>query len=200
MTRDPESLLRAWFGDDIDTPQALAARSRLWFSPDESFDEQIRQQFGSLPDSALRGDLDDWRAEPRSTLALVLALDQLPRNLFRGTPRAFAYDSAAVDVSRQAIRRKQDIQLHPAESTFVYLPLEHAESADLQTECVALFRALLQRAPDPLHDQFASYLSYAERHQAVIMRFGRFPHRNHVLGRSSTPEEIQFLEEGGETF
>jgi uncharacterized protein (DUF924 family) len=200
MIANPDSLLQAWFGEDLDTPQAIAARSRLWFAANDSFDDLLREQFGGVPDRALRGELASWRDEPRSTLALVLALDQLPRNLFRGTPQAFAYDSAGLELSRWALSRGFDTQLHPVEAAFFYFPLEHAESPSLQSECVTLFRALLQRAPDLLSDQFQSFLSYAERHQSVIERFGRFPHRNGILGRSSTPEEAEYLEAGGETF
>jgi len=200
MAAIPDSLLRAWFGEDLDTPQAVASRSRVWFGADESFDNLIRQQFSTLPDRALRGDFAAWREAPRSTLALVIALDQLPRNLFRGTSQAFAYDSAALDLSRWALAQELDNQLHPLEAAFVYLPFEHAEDPALQAQCVALFRALVERAPVPLRDQFESFLSYAERHEAVIERFGRFPHRNRVLRRSSTLEELRYLEEGGETF
>ena len=130
----------------------------------------------------------------------MIALDQLPRNLFRGTPQAFAYDSAALDLSRWALARKLDKKIHPVEAAFLYLPLEHAEDLALQAECVALFRALAERAPAPLRDRFESFLSYGERHHAVIERFGRFPHRNRILGRSSTPEELRYLKGGGEAF
>jgi len=200
MVGDPEALLQTWFGEDLDTPQVVSARSRLWFSADESFDDFVRQQFGALPDRALRGDFDVWHEAARSTLALVIALDQLPRNLFRGTLRAFAYDAAATHCSQQALARKLDWELHPVEAAFLYFPLEHAEELQLQAQSVEGFRALLESAPAPLRDEFASFLSYAERHAAVIQRFGRFPHRNAVLGRPSTPEEIEYLEEGGETF
>jgi uncharacterized protein (DUF924 family) len=200
MIANPDLLLQTWFGEDLDAPQAITARSRLWFAADDSFDDLLREQFGCVPERAFRGELASWRDDPRSTLALVLALDQLPRNLFRGTPQAFAYDSAGLELSQWALSRGFDAQLHPVEAAFFYFPLEHAESPSLQSECVTLFRALLQRAPDLLTDQFESFLSYAERHRAVIERFGRFPHRNSILGRSSTPEELQYLKAGGETF
>jgi uncharacterized protein (DUF924 family) len=196
----PDSLLRAWFGEDLDTPEVVAERSRLWFSGDPSFDDLIFEHFSSFPERAIRGDFVSWRGAPRSTLALVIVLDQLPRNLFRETPRAFAYDSAAVELSRWILAQGLDAQLHPVEAVFAYLPLEHSEDLTLQVECVARFRALVERAPEALRSHFESYLSYAERHRQVIERLGRFPHRNHILGRASTPEEIRYLEEGGETF
>jgi uncharacterized protein (DUF924 family) len=130
----------------------------------------------------------------------VIALDQLPRNLFRDTAQAFAYDATALDISRWALARNLDTELYPVEAIFLYLPLEHSENVVDQAQCVALFGALLERAPVSLLDQFSSFLSYAERHQAVIQQFGRFPHRNQILGRSSTPEEIRYLTEGGEMF
>jgi uncharacterized protein (DUF924 family) len=200
MAENPDALLRTWFGDDLETAEAVAARSQAWFGGDPSFDDLVRHQFSVLPDQALRGDLDPWRGPPRSTLALAIALDQLPRNLFRGSPKAFAYDSAALDLSRWALDRELDGQLHPVEAVFVYLPLEHAEDLAIQVQCVARFRALRARAPAVLLSHFELFLSYAKRHREVIERFGRFPHRNQILERPSTVEELRYLKEGGETF
>jgi uncharacterized protein (DUF924 family) len=200
MTENPDSLLRAWFGDDLETKEAVTARSRAWFGGDPSLDDLVRQQFSALPDQALRGDLNLWRGPPRSTLALAIALDQLPRNLFRSSPQAFAYDSAVLALSRWALDRELDCHVHPVEAVFLYLPLEHAEDLTIQVQCVARFRALLTRAPGTLLSQFESFLSYAERHREVIERFGRFPHRNQILGRPSTVDELRYLKEGGETF
>ncbi|NNL66131.1 MAG: DUF924 domain-containing protein [Myxococcales bacterium] len=189
-----------WFRDEFDDPQAVGERAKLWFSSNASFDALLSKRFGDLPDRALAGELAAWCEQPRSSLALVLALDQLPRNLFRDTPRAFAYDSAALEATRSALVRGVDEDLHPVEACFLYLPLEHAEDADAQAESVVRFRALLTRAPAGLREQFESFLGFAERHAAVIERFGRFPHRNRILGRTSTPEEAHYLAEGGETF
>ena len=200
MSVEYESLLRAWFGADLDDPRSVAERSREWFGGDPSFDDLLRKEFGGLCDAAIRGDLASWRNQARSSLALVIALDQLPRNLFRDSPKAYRYDSAALEASRHAVARGFDAALHPVEAAFVYLPFEHAEASTVQDESIALYRALLARAPVALRGQFASYLSYAERHREVIRRFGRFPHRNEVLGRASTPEELAYLRGGGENF
>ena len=127
-------------------------------------------------------------------------LDQFPRNLYRGSPRSFAYDSAALDVCRAALARGLDSQLHPLEAVFLYLPLEHAEDLAMQEQCVSLFCRLVARAPAQLSEQFESFAGYAERHHAVIEQFGRFPHRNAALGRQSTPAEISYLRSGGESF
>ncbi len=200
MASESDSLLEVWFGDDLDIRETVVARVRTWFEGGAAFDEALKRRFGSLPDRALRGEFAAWRETPRQTVALVLALDQLPRNLFRDTGRAFAYDTAAVDTTRWAISHEMDEQVHPVEAAFFYFPLEHAEDIDLQTQCVSLFRRLTDRAPSSLRDVFESFESFAERHRGVIERFGRFPHRNELLGRVSTPEESRYLREGGETF
>jgi uncharacterized protein (DUF924 family) len=193
-------IVQLWFGDDLETPGVVAERSRQWFASDPAFDEHIRLRFESLPDRALNGDFAKWRRLPIPTLALVLVLDQFPRNLYRGAARSFAYDSAAIDISREAIARNIDRELHPLEAVFVYLPLEHAEDRELQDQSVSLFRQLAERAPPQLSDPFGLFLGFAERHHAVIEQFGRFPHRNSILGRESTTKELGFLQSGGDTF
>jgi uncharacterized protein (DUF924 family) len=200
MLVDPETLLNVWFGEDLDDPQAVAERVGVLFGSSDEFDDRLRTHFADLPDQALRGDLDAWRGHPRSTLALVLALDQLPRNLFRDSSKAFAYDAAALEATRRALSRGFDAMLHPLETLFLYLPLEHAEDPAAQAECVALCRSLAARVPSTHVGFFESFVSFAERHQRVIDRFGRFPHRNALLGRDSTADEIVYLNEGGETF
>jgi len=200
MSVTPESVLEFWFGDDLDSCEATAARRLLWFGGDPSFDERIRDRFGGLPSRALRGGLDSWRQDARSSLALVLVLDQFPRNLYRGTAQGFAYDPSAKEVAVAALERRFDTQLAPLEATFLYLPLEHSEDIESQERCVSLFRNLLDRAPVNQRPQFELSLSYAIRHREVIRRFGRFPHRNAILGRPSTSEELSFLESGGDTF
>jgi uncharacterized protein (DUF924 family) len=196
----PESVLGFWFDDDLDSPDAVAARCRVWFEGDSPFDELIRGHFDGLPSHALRGHLDSWRHEAHSCLALVLVLDQFPRNLYRGTAQSFAYDPLAYKVAVAALERGFDRELAPLEATFLYLPLEHAEDVEAQERSVSLFRNLLDRSPAELRPRFESFLWYAIRHQEVIDRFGRFPHRNAVLGRPSTSEELSYLESGGDTF
>jgi uncharacterized protein (DUF924 family) len=200
MIATPDSVLDFWFGDDLDSPEKAVARLVLWFGRDPSFDERIRELFDGLPSRALLGDLDSWRQAARSSLALVLVLDQFPRNLYRGTAQAFAYDSLAREVAVAAIESRFDIEVAPLESMFLYLPLEHCEDMESQERCVSLFRSLLERAPVDQKPRFESSLSYAIRHRDVISRFGRFPHRNEILGRPSTAEEVSYLESGGDTF
>lgn len=200
VTTSSSEVLKVWFGEDLETPQSIAERSRLWFAPDPTFDGLIRQRFEMLPDRALRGELTGWTEAAQPTLALVIVLDQFPRNLYRDSARSFAYDSAALSVLREALSRDLDGELHPLEAAFLYLPLEHAEDRASQAQCVSLFRKLVERAPAQLSDRFEAFVEYAERHRAVIEQFGRFPHRNSALGRRSTPEELRYLESGGETF
>jgi uncharacterized protein (DUF924 family) len=195
-----DAVLETWFGEDLDSPQAVVERCLHWFQPDSSFDDLICERFETFPDRARDGEFTEWTREARSTLALVIVLDQFPRNLYRGSSRSFAYDSAALTASRDALAREVDGRLHPVEVAFLYLPFEHAEDRELQAQSVSLFRRLTERAPAQLVDRFEGFVEYAERHQAVIEQFGRFPHRNSVLGRPSTAEELSYLESGGETF
>jgi uncharacterized protein (DUF924 family) len=197
---DPESILQFWFGKNLEDRKQIAARCNLWFGNNPDFDESIRQRFGDLPDLAVGGRLVSWLSSPRSSLALTLILDQFPRNLFRGCPRAFAFDRQAVEIAKTAIGYRFDLKVHPLEATFFYMPLEHAESSALQELAVEKFRRLRDRAPRHLQEIFTGFLVYAVAHRAVIRRFGRFPHRNEMLGRTPNAEERAYLAGGGETF
>src|SRR5712692_3699843 len=195
-----EEVLAFWFDDDLDSPAAIGKRSELWFGSNTKFDEEIRRRFGRLADRAAVGEFDAWASQPRPALALVLSLDQFPRNLFRGSPQAFMYDTKACSAALAAIESGHDRALRPIEALFLYLPLEHAENLNLQNRCVALVEQLVSRAPAQLLKAFAGFADYARRHRDIIQRFGRFPHRNKALGRTSSPEEVAYLAAGGETF
>jgi uncharacterized protein (DUF924 family) len=195
-----EEILNFWFGDSLDSLDAIAARKELWFVQRDAFDRSIETRFGSLPDRALRGEFDGWSRQPRSALALVLVLDQFPRNLYRGNPRSFESDSKACEIALFAIGAGFDQNLHPLEASFLYLPLEHSEDLLLQDRSVELFGKLVSRVPVDLRPMFDQFSAYAIRHREVIREFGRFPHRNAVLRRRSTREELTYLESGGETF
>ena len=177
----PEDVLAWWFA-----PETKAE----WFAGGEAFDAAVRGRLGPLFARAARGELDGWAVEPCGLLALVILLDQVPRNIFRGTPRAFEGDARALALARLAVDRGLDRGFSVDERLFLYLPFEHAEDLADQERSVALFRALGD----------ADYLDYAIRHLAVIERFGRFPHRNAILGRASTAAELAFLEEPGSSF
>src|SRR5277367_3017569 len=159
-----------------------------WFVPDPGFDKLCKSLFLNSYSDAAFGRLDSWKKAPRSCLALVLLLDQFPRNMFRDTARAFATDAKAREVSRHAIASGFDRELAPLMRMFFYLPLEHSENLDDQLESVRLARALAAEKPEQ-----AEELEYAEQHLETIRRFGRFPTRNQALGRQSTQEEMDFL-------
>lgn len=177
-------------GDDVLAWWFAPETKPRWFGGGEAFDVAVRERLGALCERALAGELAGWAADSRGLLALVILLDQVPRNIFRGTPRAFAGDLEAWALARLAVDRGFDQGLSVDERLFLYLPFEHAEDLAAQERSVALFRAL----GDP------GYLDYAIRHEDVIERFGRFPHRNAILGRESTAEELAFLEQPGSSF
>lgn len=193
-------ILHFWFGDALLSVEAARTRSKVWFNADPAFDAELARRFGGLPQRARTGDLDDWARTPETALARILVLDQFPRNVFRGRREAFAFDVLAAVAAAEAVDLGFDARLHPLQAKFVYLPFEHGERADLQARSVACFEALQTRAPPGLEAIFASSTDYARRHRALIERFGRFPHRNAILGRASTPDEIAYLEGGGERF
>ena len=195
-----DELHACWFGSALNDAAAARARAKVWFGHDTVFDALLATRFGDLPRQVLVGEFDHWAHVPRSALARILALDQLPRNLFRHSPQAYAFDAGAVAAAAAAVASGQDQEMHPLEAAFAYLPFEHAEDLDLQVRAVERFEALQARAPHDLHDLFASFANFAHRHHRVIQRFGRFPHRNDVLGRPSTPEERAYLANGGERF
>lgn len=188
-----EDILEFWFGDgDRDWPEQ--AITRRWFQSSAAQDADIKARFGDRVAAALERELVDWEQESPSRLALILLLDQLTRNIFRGTARAFAGDHRAATLSLEGLSTGMDRRLPWAGQVFFCMPLMHAEDVDLQNRSVACYRDLHQRVPPALRPAIAENLRFAEEHRDIIVRFGRFPHRNQVLGRDSTPEEIAFLE------
>jgi len=175
--REPADVLRFW----------RAAGPDRWYAKDDAFDAAIREQFLPTYEAAAAGRLDDWEASAEGALALVIVLDQFARNMFRNDARTFAADPVARAVADRAIARGYDRQFEPRERQFFYLPFEHCETLANQERCIALFRALGD----------AEMVKWAEHHADIIRRFGRFPHRNAVLGRATTPAEQAFLDGGG---
>ena len=171
-----------------------------WFAKDEAFDAQFRSRGQDLHLSAARRERDDWIEAPETALALLILLDQLPRMIHRDTSRAFEGDRRAQVVAMQGLQKGWDYQLLPIQRVFVLLVLEHAEVLDWQNLCVERYRMLLDEQPEANRRLFEGFLDYAEQHQRVIARFGRFPHRNLVLERPSTSEEMDFLLEPGSRF
>ncbi len=187
-----QAVLDFWFLPATD-PEYAKSRAE-WFRKSDAFDALIRSQFGALIERALRGELRDWDTEPPGALAQIIVLDQFTRNTFRDTPRAFAGDPQAQQAALAMLEDRRDLELIPAQRWFVYMPLEHAEDIALQERCVAFFSELEREA------HFENIAAYAVRHRDIIARFGRFPHRNRILGRESTPDEIEFLKQPGSSF
>ena len=186
-----DEILDFWFGRR-DAPSFGKPRVE-WFRKDAAFDVALRGRFGDAIETALAGGFAAW-SDPRGTLARVLLLDQFTRNSYRDTPRAFAGDAHALSLADQAVARGDDSGLIPVERWFLYMPFEHAESVEAQQRSVELFARLATETG------MADPLEWAERHAVIIRRFGRFPHRNAILGRASTPEEIEFLATPGSGF
>lgn len=185
-------ILDFWFADGPD------GFRRAWFQRDDGFDAEIRARFGALVAPAREGALDGWAATPEGALALLILLDQFPRNLFRGSAEAFASDAHALSLAREVVlRRRLDLALTPTQRAFLYLPFEHAEDMAAQDLSVALFEGLRD---NPVAAAPGGAIDYAWRHRAVIARYGRFPHRNAVLGRESTPAELIYLAQPGAGF
>ncbi len=186
-------LLQFWFGDDPDDARVAENQRPLWFGQRPEHDRAIADRFAGLLGAGEAGRLDRWRAEPRSQLASVILFDQVSRVVGRGTHRAFQNDGRALALARAMLDTDAETGLRPIERVFLFLPLEHAEDLALQEENVARCSALATSVPAPWRDAFDPFVDYARRHEAVIRRFGRFPHRNAILGRHSTPEETAFL-------
>ncbi len=200
--RRAQEVLDYWFGPDPLSPAQLPHRLQLWFSTDapddvrDDRDAEVASRFGPMMESAAQGELDHWSGSPNRMLALILLLDQFPRHAFRGRALAYARDHQAMALSLDGLATGADAALPLAGRLFFYLPLQHAESAEIQEESVTAFRRLAADAPAAQRPFFDSCLEFAEQHRRIVQRFGRFPHRNAVLGRRSTAEELEFLRGG----
>jgi uncharacterized protein (DUF924 family) len=189
-----DAVLDFWFLPPSDP--AHGTTRTVWFKKDAAFDATIGERFGDLVEHAVAGGLKDWDASgPRGVLARILVLDQFTRNTGRDTPAAFAGDALALAAARELVDSGAHLALAPNERWFAYMPFEHAEDAQMQETSVQLFTALAEA-----HPGFEGVLDYAHRHRGVIARFGRFPHRNAILGRASTPEEEAYLAQPGSGF
>lgn len=189
-----------WFGDGADAVSVAQSHNALWWGKSAQSDAEIRQRFGSALDRAAAGELDEWLATPRGRLALIILVDQFSRNIHRDSAAAFGNDALALRWTREGLESGVDAQLRPLERVFFYLPLEHSEQLDDQRQSLRLFRRLLDEAAPAERELFAGFYDFAARHHAIIERFGRFPHRNAILGRDSTAEEIAFLQTPGSSF
>jgi uncharacterized protein (DUF924 family) len=194
----PEDIIEEWFGPGDDRT-VVDARSSRWFKKDPAFDAHLRDRYGALVDKAIKGPLPGWADTPAGAVAEVILLDQFTRNIHRGTARMYAGDVRALAAARAALERHADA-LRCVEQLFLWMPFEHAEDRAVQAECVAGVKALAAKAPADVADMFADFVDYAYKHQDVVEQFGRFPHRNAILGRENTAEEAAYLAQPGAGF
>jgi len=200
MSVMPEAILDYWFGAPGAAREIAERQSALWFGKLPEKDREVSERFSPTFNAAIAGLLDDWASLPRGRLALVIVLDQFPHHIHRDTSDAFAQDAKALALSLAALAAGEDKSLTLIECVFLYLPLEHAESKAMQDLSVAQYQQLADEAAESERALFDNFLDYAHKHRDVVLRFGRFPHRNAILGRSSSSEEIAFLKQPGSRF
>ena len=192
MQTSPFEVLALWFGSEGE-PGYGEFRSR-WFQKDDAFDREVTDRFGNLYEQAAAGELDHWREEAEGCLALIIALDQFPRNMFRGDAKTHATDGRALDAAKYAVERALDRELPPLQRMFLYMPFMHSENVENQRRSVELFEGLAGEPGGP------DVVEYAVGHRDIVERFGRFPHRNALLGRETTPKEAEFLTRPGSSY
>lgn len=189
-----QEILIYWFGP-LHSAEAFNDRPKLWWQGGQDVDQDIRNRFGKLVNAATKEELNDWKTTPRGRLALIILVDQFTRNIYRGTPQAFAYDNIAQKLTLEGLAKGDDKTLYPIERAFFYLPLEHAENLDLQKLSVEKFHSIVSDANPSQTQYFKSYEDDAQSHYELIKKYGRFPYRNEILNRKSTPDEIEFLKD-----
>lgn len=200
MIATPDAVLDFWFGAPGSAAEVAARQRALWFAKSAANDRIVIERFAETLVAAGKGELAGWAATPRGRLALIVVLDQFPHHIHRDHGQSFAYDAQSLALAMEMIERGEDAHLTPIERVFVYLPLEHAESIEVQDLSVALYETLANEAVAAERQLFDGFLDYARKHRDVVVRFGRFPHRNELLGRPDTAEEIEFLKQPGSRF
>jgi len=188
-----EQILSFWFKEqELSAPQ-IDRRMDIWFGEDAVFDHEIEKEFSDDIEKASEGQLDHWGTEPHGRLALIILIDQFRRNIYRGTVNAFSHDKIALKLCVEGAVQKKDKGLAPIQRVFFYMPLQHAESRKVQAKSVELYDRLAESVSPTLRETFLTVAQFAELHKDIIDQFGRFPHRNNLLGRENTPEEDEYL-------
>ena len=195
-----DEVLQFWFGDLDEHGRAADGWGARWWKKDAAFDEEIRSRFGALHAAVAAGQRTDWLATARGRLAYIIVLDQFSRNMLRDTPAMYACDADTQAVVSEGIELGHDQELRCDERAFFYMPLMHSESVELHEQCVAAFQALFDATPEHARAGLDANLSAAAQHRDIVVRFGRFPHRNAIVGRESTAEELAFLTQPGSSF
>ena len=200
MNAQINEVLDFWFGPSGSAVEIAGRQRKLWFGKLPVYDQAVVERFSATLIGATAGQFEHWTNTPRGRLGLIIVLDQFPHHIHRDQAEAFASDSHALVLSMAALEASEDQQLTPIERVFLYLPLEHAETLAMQDLSVSLYEKLARETPADEHALFNDFLSYARQHREVVLRFGRFPHRNALLGRHSSPEELAFLKQPGSRF
>lgn len=195
-----QGILSEWFGDLDANGLASPEKTKRWFMKDPAFDRFLREQYEADVQQALAGELDHWLEEPETALALILLLDQITRNIYRDQPEMYFGDARALKALDRLLAAGTDQSLPPQQRLFAYMPLMHAESAHRQQQSLAQFKKLTEGATEATRGFFSTAYDFAVQHAEIIRRFGRFPHRNSILERTSTAEEMEFLLEPGSSF
>lgn len=200
LTITPTEILTFWFGA-IDVDGLVSQEtSQRWWQKNLEFDQLINDRFLPALNLAAEGGFQDWLKNAKGRLALIILLDQFSRNCFRDTAKAFTQDPLALEYAREGIALNQDKDLALIERVFFYIPFEHSESAEDQETSVQLFKELAELATEKQQTTFNNFYDYAIQHKKIIDKFGRYPHRNQLISRSSTPEELEFLKQPGSSF
>ncbi len=200
MVETIDSILTFWFGHGVTAKEISDERQAVWFGKNDDVDLEIRTRFESVTRAVFDGRLDHWRETPRGMLASIICCDQFPRNMYRGRAESFAFDAAALAMAEEMVAAGTHLELQPIQRVFAYLPFEHSEDLAMQDKSMELFGALAEQADPEDREMFGINLDFARRHLEIIERFGRFPHRNAILGRESTDEETEFLTQPGSSF
>lgn len=202
MKNEIKKILEFWFGELRENEVPSKERQKMWWGKNEYIDSLIKQQFEPDVIKAASGELDSWLETPEGMLSVIILLDQFPRNIYRDTPKAFSFDSMSLPISRTGIDKSFDRKLHPVMRIFFYIPFMHSEDLEMQNRSVDLFVRLEKESEnnEEIRKVVSNSKDFAIRHMEIIRRFGRFPHRNEILGRKSTPEEREFLKQPGSSF
>lgn len=195
-----DEILQYWFGHVEETILPSVHRTEVWFGGKKEIDDEIKEKFTEDFKKAVNGGYADWENDPRGTLALIIFFDQLSRHLYRNTAHAYVQDQKALDLCLQGIQKEYDHAFSLIERVFFYFPLMHAENLEMQATSVRAFQILVNLAFSETRGIYENFLDYAIKHYEIIKRFGRFPHRNIILGRPSTSEELEYLKTSNSQF
>jgi uncharacterized protein (DUF924 family) len=193
-TVTPEDIIEFWFGDALESPASARLKSKFWYVSNPDTDNEIRQRFGPTLEAVHKGDLTAWEVSPEGALALVVLLDQFSRNVFRGDARAYSGDELALVIAKRAVQSGFDLKLPGLHRLFLYHPFHHSEQLPDQDNAVALFQDLENQSPQHWRELLRGFTRFAVHHRDVVARFGRFPHRNKILGRCNTEMEQAYLD------